>query len=187
MYYRRSNARVWTGVIVLAVGSMWCSSVMAGVCACDGDVAPPFDGFIGPMDVLIALNCALGTADPADCTLADVDCDGQFTLCDVGNVVQQFRGFTNTCATPCGACCLGAGGCEFEQADFCADGLNGLFTDFIGTYFGDNTPCSHVNCVTGQIVPATSEWGLVTLTIIMLTCGTLIVRRRGSTENGCTV
>ncbi len=78
---------------------------------------------------------------------------------------------------------------DVSATDFgaCCDNITGLCTDNTQSVDCANTNqvwtanalCANVNC-TGTTVPASSEWGLLALTLALLTLGTLILRHRQS-------
>lgn len=70
---------------------------------------------------------------------------------------------------PTGACCLSDESCVEVTASECdAQG---------GTYQGTYTTCAQVDCAVGAI-PTVSEWGLIIMTLLVLTAGTIILRWR---------
>ncbi len=76
-------------------------------------------------------------------------------------------GFRVADVTPTGACCTSQG-CELLTEAQCAE----LDT---AKYNGDGTVCEDV-CPAG--IPAVSEWGLVAMTLLVLTAGTLVLTKR---------
>lgn len=119
--------------------------------------------------------CCLGIEGCVETTLAECvamegDFMGEGTTCD-----------TVECPGPefTGACCLVQGIehiCAEMRADECAE-LN-------GTYLGDGALCLGDNnnngiddaCEAG--IPAVSEWGLIAMTLLLLTAGAIVLGRR---------
>lgn len=119
---------------------------------CDGDLIP---------DKCEIADCLPDDPSCQDCNGNDIPDECDITL---GTLPD-----TNTDAIPdpCGACC-GALGCEQMTADLCDS------TGY-GKYRGDMTTCEQEACAG---IPTISHWGLITLSLLMLTAGTLVYRYR---------
>jgi len=103
-----------------------------------------------------------------DCLAADGTYEGDETLCGGTQCPQP---------TPTGACCLPDGVCEeiLTDAECLGEG---------GVYNGDGTMCLGDNNGNGiddtceEPIPTVSEWGLILLTLLLLTAGTVALGRR---------
>ena len=140
-----------------------CAGSCAGTwgCACTGDIVPPFSptGLPDFSDLSAALNCANGS--PADCSRADVNCDGVVDHADFGVVLRQFTGQEGGCEIPTGACCRPDDSCVHEQ-QFVCDGGPGVPPQLVGVYQGNGsvcTPelCSAPSCGDGVVNQPTEE------------------------------
>ncbi len=77
---------------------------------------------------------------------------------------------------PAGACCLSNNGCVLNETQ---DGCVKLG----GRYMGDGTTvCLHNDA--GNCIPTLSEWGLLAMTLLVLTAGTVVVMRRRAMVHG---
>lgn len=109
--------------------------------------------------------CCLVSGDCLDnmtagaCAAAGGDYQGDGTLCE-----DVF------CPEPVpGACCFGPGDCQDDMtAGECAAAG--------GSFQGDETTCENIVCP--EAVPTVSEWGLIIMTLLLLTAGTIVFGRR---------
>ncbi len=67
-----------------------------------------------------------------------------------------------------GACCLPNATCIVEDPQVCVS-MGGIFQ-------GEGTTCEEVECP--EPIPTVSEWGLIGLTLLLLTAGTIILAKR---------
>jgi len=106
-------------------------------CPCNADIAPPGGSGVIDVDDLLAIsNCLSGlSSDPA----CDVNCDGQVTTRDLGDVRCQFAGGGAACCTaPGGACCLPGPACIETSAMGCFPPGE--------IFFGVGTTCAGMAC-----------------------------------------
>jgi hypothetical protein len=96
---------------------------------------------------------------PPDCTVTTE------AACDL------FSGTYKGDDTSCTACCSPGQTCTCESA------LTREECDNLGGIFHQDYTCSQV-CGDGNCVPATSEWGLALLVLLVLITGTMLLRRR---------
>lgn len=124
-----------------------CSGSCVGTCgcACTTDVVAPYSptGLPDFGDLSAILNCANGL--PADCSRADVNCDGNVDHADFGVAVHQFRGLPGGCEIPTGACCRPDDSCVHVQEFVCAGGPD-IPPQLTGVYQGDGSSCSPNPC-----------------------------------------
>ncbi len=159
--------RVWTQ-------STACSAVTCQVppqepCPCNAEVngASP----LNVLDVLAILDCANDDCDQCleNC---DIDCNGLVDYIDMGYAACQFRGKSNCCVEPSGAC-LGA-----QALPSCAittrDGCELLEGHYVGT---------STSCLNGVAIPSTSTWGAAIMALFITTAATLIVRDRARRQD----
>lgn len=151
----------------------------AGICPCDVDV----DGntMHNLSDFLPVFVCATG-GDCAPCAgdVCDVDCNGVVDLRDVSIVYDVIF---LACPTPAccdtqvyGACCFlrdGIDGCSLANAHFCEEDQFPI-SNLSRTYHGDGTVCDANTC------PAASTWGLLVLTLLLVSAATVLFGRRSS-------
>lgn len=161
------------GLMLLAAQA----SRAAGDCPCEHDINN--DGTINVNDPLTIATCLNG--DCSGCVNScDVNCDGTIDLVDFGvswcqfEVNPGFEDFESCCNEPTGACLMPddrfnifpecsitlQGACEFHAEQ------NGA-----GEYLGDGTTLAACG------IPAVSQWGLVALTLVLVTAATILIRR----------
>lgn len=127
----------------------------------------------------VILPAAGGMCQGGACCLSGVACvDGVFAF-ECADQFGSYQGDGSTCGgVSCpttGACCLSAG-CTIATATDCfAVG---------GIYRGDGAPClgdgntNGVDDACEDAIPTVSEWGLIIMTLLLLTAGTLVFRRQ---------
>ena len=149
----------------------------AGDCPCEHDINN--DGTIDVNDPLTIATCLDG--DCSGCVNScDVNCDGTIDLVDFGvswcqfEVNPGFEDFESCCSEPTGACVIREDTTGIFPA--CSITLQGV-CDFFGAridageYLGDGTTLAACG------IPAVSEWGLVALTLVLVTAATILIRR----------
>ncbi|NNF42809.1 MAG: IPTL-CTERM sorting domain-containing protein [Phycisphaerales bacterium] len=68
-----------------------------------------------------------------------------------------------------GACCFSDSVCSELDADTCtAQG---------GTYQGELVSCAAAAAACATLIPAVGQWGLIVLALLLLTAGTIVIRR----------
>ena len=158
------------------------SQAVQAVCPCAGDVNNS-GGIVNVVDAVITYDCArIGQCGGClAATGCDVNCDGTVDFVDVGAVWWQFMQRPgDACNQPSGACTPtfpgNAPSCVVTYEMAC----EGVSPDsfFLGTYYGDTSICHNGQPVQ---VPAVSEWGLLILSLALLSVATLILRLRRST------
>ena len=168
----RSTQMVAAFAIVVC---LLCTSVVAGPCPCNVDIDGDDPVNIDILDVTAILACVYED-DCSGCTNScDVNCDGQTDSLDLSLVIAAFRGISADCESPppVGACCgfhalLQPTGCALLSEPACL-----FMTDQFGaTYLGDNTSCAS----DGGCVPTVSQWGLVSLCLLLLAGATIKLR-----------
>ena len=104
----------------------------------------------------------------------DPDAFGASDCQDAGNDVVGGDGASCTMET--GACCM--------PDDTCVDGSNKCCCELLGgTFMGDASKCLGDSDGDGADdlcvppIPTVSQWGLVAITLLMLTAGTVVIRR----------
>jgi len=168
--------------LLLVTALLWSAGSASwgqGTCACDGFVASlgGFPNNPNVVDLVVVNECVAG--DCSNCTLAscDINCDGIVDNTDsaieVCMVVNGDVSGVSCCDQPMGSC---TGHNTTVVPGLCFNGpqVTCEHPTVGGTYGGDGTVC------TGQQlgIPATSEWGLATFAILLLTAGSVLVRRR---------
>ncbi len=126
---------------------------------------PPFEGesFIG-FRVALAQDCN-GNGIPDEC---DISCGDTGGPCDVLGCGESDDTNNDGIPDECGACCgsFGAVGCLQLAQDLCSESG--------GVYLENGTVCHGSACP----IPTVSEWGLVTMALLVLTAGTVVLARR---------
>ncbi len=138
---------------------------------CDTDVncsgGPDID------DINTAMSCA-SAGDCAACTSpnhCDIDLNGEVDFVDVAAAYcTLFAPAPDCCAVPVGACETQSHGCIETTQAFCT----GFFVTG-GVYQGNGTACPNT-----EPIPTVSQWGLVAMTLLLMTAATLVMRGRGA-------
>ncbi len=132
------------------------SSAECGICNTDGS------------------NCPIGSTpcgDPGSTGVCQPGgtCSSAGAICSSENFCQaaSCQKGTNVCVL-IGACCDPYGNCTQETPADCAAADN--------DYQGDGAECTPGLCP--REIPASSEWGLMGLALIGLTCGAVVFRRK---------
>lgn len=143
--------------------------------------AVPADGIALPGSAVVTV--ASGDDPTGTCCLRDETCDGAelLTLLECDALGVNFILGPNCLAAGCpgaGACCFSDGGCEILISSEC-DGL--------GVYLGDGSVCFGDFDGDGRddacrAIPTVSEWGLIVMTVLVLTAGTIVFGRRRRRE-----
>jgi len=131
--------------VVLGAAFVLPAVALAGHCGPGGGCSADMDGdgIIGLPDAVIFQSLCINGGDPND-ERCDVNCDGQFSGCDIEIATQIFFigvDDPSICAnTICGACCEDTPGvrptCSVTTPDQCANAG--------GDYQGDGTMCANV-------------------------------------------
>lgn len=122
-----------------------------------------FDG--APGQAIGGEDCVLPLDTPQACCLPDNTCEDRMEAdCLADEGVPQGSG---TVCTASEACCLYNGGC-IEVDPLCCDEHGGIAQ-------GEGTDCDPDPC---PAIPTLSEWGAAAMTLLVLTAGTLVFRRR---------
>ena len=103
-----------------------------------------------------------GNGIPDEC---DISCGDPAGPCDVGGCGESDDINADGIPDECGACC---GPLECFQIPEAA-------CESLGEYQGDGTTCEAADC---NFIPTVSEWGLVTMALLVLTAATLVLTRR---------
>ncbi|MCH9033177.1 MAG: hypothetical protein IID42_01570 [Planctomycetes bacterium] len=76
------------------------------------------------------------------------------------------------------ACCLDDGSCQNLTEEACAGFSGAVFRGAGTSCLGDNDNSGEDDaCDDLFLIPAVSDWGVVALTLVLLTAGTLVIRR----------
>lgn len=108
-----------------------------------------------------------GNGIPDEC---DLDCGTASGPCDVLGCGQSQDNNVDGIPDECGACC-GPQDCVQTTQAYC---------ETSGKYRGDATTCATQENCAG--IPTVSQWGLVVMTLVVLTAGTIVLVRRRSVE-----
>ncbi len=151
--------------------------------ACTTDICSPATG-------CVFANNNDPCSDGNPCTTGDVCAGGTCvagppTNCDDGDLCTQDSCAGGGCAhenTLCGACCLPAGPCADDVTlEECSSipAYGGLFQGVGSVCLGDADGDGLDDlCDTGDTIPTVSEWGLVILTLLLLTCAKIYFGKR---------
>jgi hypothetical protein len=75
-----------------------------------------------------------------------------------------------------GTCCISKGSCESEGN--CRENVTSAECgDLGGVFLGASVSCVQA-CLGGECIPTVSEWGLASMTLVILTVGTIILRTK---------
>lgn len=166
MYHHTS---IITTTRVAAFAMLSITTPSQAVCTCDGDADG--NGAVNAIDVDIVRSCVEGNC--ANCTNAngcDVNCDGTVDYIDFGVALCQSQGNLNCCDEPDGACTDVTG---FTGLPACITTLEIICTGTAaGTFHGPNTACAGDQVID---IPATSQWGLLGLALLVLIGGTILL------------
>jgi len=124
---------------------------------------------LGGMHQGDASTCADATGA---CCLSDATCQDAITAAACAGQGGTFQGTCTTCVNDVmGACCL--------PDSTCQDGLTpAQCTALSGTHQGGCSVCTGAPGECPAPIPTVSEWGLAAMTLLVLTAGTIILRRR---------
>ncbi len=121
--------------------------------------------FIGFRVAEVFVDCN-GNAIPDEC---DIDCGGIGGPCDVDGCGDSDDINGDGIPDECGACCTAAG-CAQTTETLCGGPSK-------SKYNGDGTTCEEA-CPAG--IPAVTSWGLLAMTLLVLSAGTLVLTKRRS-------
>jgi len=130
----------------------------------------------------VGVNVPNGTQCTVDGNLCtDEKCNGAgdcVANCIVGRICVVPGGGPGVCIVAGMACpCAPTGGCCLPERGTCAELIESECLAAGGDYLGDGTGCSPNMC-SGVGIPTVSEWGLVVLTLLAMTTGTIVYGRR---------
>lgn len=112
--------------------------------------------------------------EEGSCCLPDEECIVTTEECCLlsGGVYGGLADCVSADCTPTGNCCIGWECTPNVMTE--ADCINAG-----GEYQGDGTLCVPEACIPKELnIPTTSEWGLIVLTLLILTAGTVVIARR---------
>ena len=114
---------------------------------------------VGPVTAPADCN---GNGIPDEC---DLDCGPPLGPCDVPGCGGSADGNADGIPDDCGACCA---------EDSCSQTTEAA-CESLGEYHGDTTSCEEGACAD---IPTVSEWGLIAMTLLVLSAGAVVLRRR---------
>jgi hypothetical protein len=99
------------------------------------------------------------------------------SLSDCNDIAGDYVGGAQ-CEDP-GLPCGLLGACCYDLLGVCTDNVNQVDCESAGhRYGGDGSDCTTIDPPCTAEIPAVSEWGVVAMTLLVLTAGTVVFLRR---------